>query len=150
MSGRIITETPAGFLEILSDGDSLAAVRKYSGPNGMISQDDITRETEKQLQEYFSGTRREFDLPIALQGTDFRLAVWNVLMKIPYGETRSYSDIAAAAGKPSAVRAVGNAVGDNPILIIVPCHRVVRSDGSMGGFSAGISMKEFLLRLEEN
>lgn len=150
LSGRIIAETPVGLLEILSEGNFLTAIRKCQFPpeNRDFSGSPVTKETEKQLREYFSGQRTVFDLPMAPQGTDFRRAVWNALMEIPYGETRSYSDIAAAVGKPSAQRAAGNAIGDNPILIVIPCHRVVRFDGGMGGFSAGIGMKELLLRLE--
>ena len=150
LSGRIVAETPVGLLEIVSEGNSLTAIRKYEpvSANKDFSEDGITRETERQLREYFSGQRTAFDLPIAPGGTDFRRAVWNALMEIPYGETRSYSDIAAAVGKPSAQRAAGNAIGDNPILIVIPCHRVIRSDGGMGGFSAGTDMKKFLLKLE--
>ena len=150
MSGRIAYESPVGLLEILSEGNSLTVIRKFEpiSADKDFSEDDITRETERQLREYFSGKRTAFDLPVSPRGTDFRRAVWNVLLKIPYGETRSYSDIASAAGKLSAQRAVGNAIGDNPILIVIPCHRVIRSDGGMGGFSAGIDMKKFLLGLE--
>ena len=152
LRGRIIAETPVGLLEILSEGNSLTAIRKCEFPtaDSDFSGSPVTKETEKQLREYFSGQRTAFDLPMAPQGTDFRRAVWNALMEIPYGETRSYSDIAAAVGKPSAQRAAGNAIGDNPILIVIPCHRVIRSDGGMGGFSAGTDMKKFLLKLEGN
>ena len=152
LSGRIIAETPAGLLEIVSEGNFLTAIRKCEFPPADMDffGSPVTRETEKQLREYFSGQRTVFDLPIAPKGTDFRRSVWNALMEIPFGETRSYSDIAAAVGKPSAQRAAGNAVGDNPILIVIPCHRVIRSDGGMGGFSAGINMKKFLLKLEGN
>lgn len=150
MSGRIVYESPAGLLEIVSEGNSLTAVRKYEAvpEDKDFSEDPVTRETEQQLREYFSGKRIAFDLPISLGGTDFRRAVWNALLEIPYGETRSYSEIASAVGKPSAQRAAGNAIGDNPILIVIPCHRVIRSDGGMGGFSAGIEMKKFLMKLE--
>lgn len=150
MSGRIVVETPAGMLEILSEGNFLTAVQKYEpvhADNDFFG-NAVTRETERQLAEYFRGERTAFDLPISPKGTDFRRRVWNALMEIPYGETRSYSEIAAAVGKPSAQRAVGNAIGDNPILIVIPCHRVIRSDGGIGGFSAGIEMKEFLMGLE--
>lgn len=148
MSGRIIAETPVGLLEILSDGESLTAIRKYDAADKNISGDRLAIEAEKQLREYFAGKRKKFDLPIAPHGTDFRQAVWRALMEIPYGETRSYGEIAAAVGKPSAQRAAGSAIGDNPLLIIIPCHRVIRSDGGLGGFSAGTEMKEFLLKLE--
>lgn len=148
MSGRAIAVTPAGMLEIISDGEALIAVRKCDAFSGKIAVDKITCETARQLEEYFAGKRKVFDLPVALHGTDFRIAVWRELMKIPCGETRSYGEIAAAIGKPNAGRAVGSAIGDNPLLIIVPCHRVIRADGSMGGFSAGTDMKKYLLDFE--
>ena len=150
MSGRIIYQAPVGLLEIISEGNSLTAIRKYEPfpSDNDFSEDNITRETKRQLREYFSGKRTVFDLPVSPHGTNFRRTVWNALTGIPFGETRSYSDIASDIGKPSAKRAVGNAVGDNPILIVVPCHRVIRSDGGTGGFSAGTDMKQFLLKLE--
>lgn len=150
MSGRIIYETSVGLLEILSEGNFLTAIRNYEPvpADRDFSEDTVTRETERQLREYFSGKRTAFDLPISPKGTDFRRAVWNALLEIPYGETRSYSEIAAAVEKPFAQRATGNAIGDNPILIVIPCHRVIRADGGIGGFSAGIEMKKFLMKLE--
>ena len=150
MSGRIISETPVGLLEIISDGKAITAIRRCYASDGIISEDNITHEAEKQLREYFAGKRTAFDLPIAPQGTAFRQAVWKALTEIPYGETRSYSEIAAAVGKPSAQRATGSAIGDNPVLIVIPCHRVIRADGGIGGFSAGIDMKKFLMKLEGN
>ncbi len=149
MSGRIVYASPVGFLEIVSDGKFLTDVRKVQEFSGEIFPDRITEITEKQLREYFAGKRREFDIPLAPQGTDFQRSVWEKLTDIPFGETRSYGDIAKAIGKTSACRAVGNAVGRNPILIIIPCHRIIRSDGKTGGFSAGTDVKEFLLKLEK-
>ena len=107
-------------------------------------------EAERQLAEYFAGKRRRFELPLRLCGTDFRLRVWNALADIPFGSTVSYSGIAAAAGSPKACRAAGNAVGKNPFLIVLPCHRVVASDGTVGGFSADINIKKYLLEFEKN
>ena len=101
-----------------------------------------------QLGEYFKGQRRTFDLPLALQGTAFQRRVLEALQAIPYGETRSYKDIAAAIGQPKAVRAVGAANARNPIPIIIPCHRVIGSDGSLTGFGGGLEVKQTLLRLE--
>lgn len=149
MSGRIVYASPVGFLEIVSDGKFLTDVRKVQEFSGEIFPDRITEITEKQLREYFAGKHREFDIPLAPQGTDFQRSVWEKLTDIPFGKTRSYGDIAAAIGKTSASRAVGNAVGRNPILIIIPCHRIIRSDGKTGGFSAGTDVKEFLLKLEK-
>ena len=102
----------------------------------------------KQLNAYFAGTLSEFDLPICLEGTTFQLEVWADLEEIPYGETISYTELARHVGKPEAVRAAGLANGKNPFPIVVPCHRVVGSDGSMTGYSGGLSTKEFLLTHE--
>jgi O-6-methylguanine DNA methyltransferase len=101
-----------------------------------------------QLEEYFSGARRRFDFPLDLRGTDFQIACWQALLAIPYGETRSYADIARAVGKPNAFRAVGMANNRNPIAIVVPCHRVIASDGGLCGYGGGLDVKRKLLELE--
>ncbi len=101
-----------------------------------------------QLSEYLSGERKEFSLPLDLRGTAFQLMVWKELLKIPYGRTSSYSEIAARIGRPNAARAVGAAVGANPVPIIVPCHRVIGNDGSLVGFGGGLVLKRRLLYLE--
>lgn len=103
---------------------------------------------EQQLREYFSGQRRQFELPLDAQGTEFQRSVWAALQAIPWGQTRSYAQLAQAIGKPAAVRAVGAANGRNPIPIIVPCHRVIGADGTLTGFGGGLPTKQFLLRLE--
>jgi len=102
----------------------------------------------KELEEYFAGRRREFSFPLDLRGTDFQVACWRALLAIPYGETRSYADIARAVGKPSAFRAVGMANNRNPIAIVVPCHRVIASDGTLCGYGGGLAVKRRLLELE--
>ncbi|MBD5401319.1 methylated-DNA--[protein]-cysteine S-methyltransferase [bacterium] len=102
----------------------------------------------RQLDEYFQGKRRQFDLPIGGEGTPFQQRVWNELQKIPYGETRSYEDIAAAVGNPKAQRAVGQANNRNPIMIMVPCHRVIHKNGDISGYACGIEAKRYLLELE--
>jgi len=107
-----------------------------------------TAEVRQQLAEYFAGQRREFDLPLAPRGTPFERSVWDELRRIPFGETRSYADIARALGKPAATRAVGRANGANPIPIVVPCHRVIGSNGSLTGFGGGLDTKARLLELE--
>lgn len=109
---------------------------------------DAMRPYQAQLEEYFSGTRREFTFPLDLRGTDFQLACWRALSAIPYGETRTYADIARAVGKPHAFRAVGMANNRNPIAIVVPCHRVIASDGSLCGYGGGLDVKRRLLELE--
>ncbi|MGQ9654313.1 MAG: methylated-DNA--[protein]-cysteine S-methyltransferase [Thermodesulfobacteriota bacterium] len=102
----------------------------------------------EQLREYFEGKREEFDLPLDLRGTRFQLRVWRALQAIPFGETRSYKDIAFEIGHPGAFRAVGQANGRNPVPIVIPCHRVLRSDGGIGGFSSGLDIKARLLAME--
>jgi O-6-methylguanine DNA methyltransferase len=109
---------------------------------------DALRYYLAELDEYFAGQRRSFTFPLDLRGTDFQLACWNALLKIPYGETRSYADIARAVGKPRAFRAVGMANNRNPAAIVVPCHRVIASDGTLCGYGGGLEMKRTLLQLE--
>jgi O-6-methylguanine DNA methyltransferase len=101
-----------------------------------------------ELEEYFSGNRREFSFPLDLRGTDFQIACWRALLAIPYGETRTYADIARAIGKGNAFRAVGMANNRNPIAIVVPCHRVIASDGTLCGYGGGLEVKRKLLELE--
>lgn len=108
----------------------------------------LFQEAEEQLTEYFAGFRREFDLPLAPKGTPFQKAVWAQLARIPYGETRTYGQLAAALGKPHAARTVGSACRCNPLAIVLPCHRVVGADGSLTGYAGGLDAKEYLLELE--
>lgn len=121
-----------------------------------IAENYITEETPliriafEQLEEYLQGIRKEFNFPINPQGTPFQLQVWQALRHIPYGETRSYKQIAEAIGHPKAVRAVGMANNRNPILIVVPCHRVIGANGKLVGYAAGLPLKEHLLRLENH
>lgn len=110
---------------------------------------DYIKNTYIELKEYLSGKRKNFDIEIEMIGTDFQKKVWKELLNIPYGETRSYKDIAIAIGNEKACRAVGNANNKNPIAIIVPCHRVVGSDGSMTGYAGGLNIKEKLLKIEK-
>lgn len=109
----------------------------------------LTEKAIKQLEEYFCGSRRKFDLPIEMHGTDFQLKVWKTLCDIPYGETRSYKDIAQNIGNPKAVRAVGGANNKNKLMIIVPCHRVIGVNGNLIGYAGGIDIKEKLLKIEK-
>ena len=114
--------------------------------------DNMSALTEKaiiQLKEYFSGTRKSFDLPLELNGTNFQKKVWNALLDIPYGETRSYKDIAEQIGNPKAVRAVGGANHKNKLMIIVPCHRVIGANGSLTGYAGGVKAKARLIELEK-
>lgn len=113
-----------------------------------VKESDLIKRTYLQLMEYFEGKRTTFDVPIRLDGTSFQTKVWEELRKIPYGETRSYGEIAKQVGVPKGARAVGGANHNNPVLIIVPCHRVIGSSGALVGFGAGIPVKELLLKLE--
>jgi O-6-methylguanine DNA methyltransferase len=106
------------------------------------------REATRQLVEYLLGFRRDFDLPVRLHGTPFQLRVWRALKEIPYGETCTYAEVARAVGNPSAARAVGAANAANPVAIVIPCHRVIQSDGRLGGYGGGLRLKQFLLDLE--
>jgi len=108
----------------------------------------LMRPYVRQLKEYFSGKRREFSFPLDLRGTEFQVSCWRALLAIPYGETRTYADIARAVGKPRAFRAVGMANNRNPIAIVVPCHRVIASDGTLCGYGGGLDVKRKLLELE--
>ncbi len=101
-----------------------------------------------QIEDYFKGKRQIFDIPLDLRGTDFQISVWQALLKIPYGTTKTYSEIAQEIKHPKAVRAVGGAIGANPVPIVVPCHRVIGKDGTLTGFGGGLEIKEELLRLE--
>jgi methylated-DNA-[protein]-cysteine S-methyltransferase len=110
----------------------------------------MIKKTAAQLAEYFDGKRKTFNLPLAPEGTEFQKSVWQALQTIPFGETRSYGEIAAQIGKPQASRAVGMANNRNPIVIIIPCHRVIGHDGNLTGYGGGLKVKEFLLHLEKH
>jgi len=110
--------------------------------------DELNRAAETQILEYLEGERTEFDLPLDLRGTPFQRQVWEKLLEIPYGETRSYQEVARAVRRPRALRAVGNANGANPVSLVVPCHRVVASGGKLGGYAGGLSLKARLLAME--
>lgn len=115
----------------------------------MLKETALIKKTKQQLDEYFAGKRKEFDIPIKLEGTDFQIKVWKELLKIPYGETYSYLDIAKRIGNPKASRAVGMANNKNKIIIIVPCHRVIGSNKKLVGYACGLDVKEKLLELEK-
>ena len=144
-------ETKFGIITIVSDGGAILAVWLRNAVNleGRNETDALTDMTAKQLEEYFAGKRKQFDVPLRLVGTEFQQAVWNELLAIPYGETRSYKQIAHGIGKPAACRAVGMANNKNPISIIIPCHRVIGSNGALVGYGGGLDMKRKLLALEQ-
>jgi len=117
-------------------------------PPGVPRPNAVLRRAEQQIAEYFAGRRRDFDLPIAPVGTDFQIRVWNALQTIPYGHTRSYSELAESVCNPQAARAVGSACAHNPLPIVIPCHRVVGADGRLTGFGGGLPVKKWLLEHE--
>ncbi|WP_268796512.1 methylated-DNA--[protein]-cysteine S-methyltransferase [Pseudomonas huanghezhanensis] len=149
-------DSPVGQLKLVARGSCLAAVLwENDSPNrvrlGALNEDPnshILCQAALQLGEYFVGTRREFQLDLDFTGTDFQKAVWQALLTIPFGETRTYSQIAQQIGTPAAVRAVGAANGKNPLSIIAPCHRVIGMSGELTGFAGGLAAKALLLRLE--
>jgi len=150
--------SPIGMLVVTNESDAVTGLYMESHRHGPINRGswilDARREraalnlARRQLNEYFGGTRQTFELPLAAQGTAVQKDVWRALTQIPYGETRSYGEIAKQLGKPKASRAIGAANGRNPISIIVPCHRVIGSDGSLTGFGGGIERKQWLLAHE--
>lgn len=144
--------SPIGELLLTSDGTALNRLYMEEGPWAIgaewIEDPAPFEEAIAQLDAYFAGTLKTFDLPVAPQGTPFQQRVWEALQAIPYGATRSYGDLAAAIGQPSAVRAVGAANGRNPISIVIPCHRVIGADGSLTGYGGGLPRKRRLLELE--
>lgn len=147
--------SPIGDLLLVGDADALYGVYFQDGKRGPTRpkpewEPDAKpfREAMRQLEAYFAGKLKRFDLPLAPEGTEFQLKVWNTLRTIPYGETWSYGDIARRIRRPAAFRAVGAANGQNPIPVIIPCHRVVGSDGSLTGFGGGLPIKQRLLALE--
>lgn len=131
-----------------SDGMLVRLVPGEVALVGEMRPSAVTNDAANQLMEYLAGRRRLFELPLELRGTPFQLEVWHALERIPYGETRTYSQVAAEIGRPGASRAVGSANRANPIPIIVPCHRVVPASGGVGDYAFGPDMKRFLLRLE--
>jgi methylated-DNA-[protein]-cysteine S-methyltransferase len=137
----------AGVRAILWPGDDPARAG-LAGVTLRPGSVDVLDEAAAQLSEYFGGARTAFDLPLDLRGTAFQLAAWNALVEIPYGETRTYAEQAARIGRPTAVRAVGAANGRNPLSIVLPCHRVVGSDGALRGFAGGLDVKAALLAFE--
>jgi methylated-DNA-[protein]-cysteine S-methyltransferase len=148
-------QSPVGQLTLVASDAGLRAILWPTEKPGRVKLPDISRgghpvlqATSAQLTEYFSGTRQEFDIPLDLHGTPFQVKAWRSLADIPYGTTASYAEQADRLGAPKAVRAVGSANGRNPISIVLPCHRVVASNGSLAGFAGGLDAKRWLLEFE--
>lgn len=157
VTSHLVVDSPVGPLTLVSDGRHLTGVyftehRHAPGDVGpQVTAHDapaVLHATAEQLAEYFAGTRTEFDLPLAAAGTDFQHRVWALLRGIPYGQTRSYGQLATELGQPGASRAVGLANGRNPVSIVVPCHRVIGSSGAITGYGGGVERKQALLDLE--
>lgn len=140
-------DSPIGPMTLVQEGEALTRL-DFDVPSQPEEATPLLLEACRQLREYFAGERKAFALPLAPAGTEFQKKVWAALRDIPWGETRSYGDIARAIGKPTACRAVGMANGRNPLPIFIPCHRVIGTNGSITGYSGGLEKKRFLLRLE--
>lgn len=141
--GELLIAQENGFIS-----DVTPTLTKGNLDFGILEESEITNEAAKQLIDFFDKKRVDFDLPLKPKGTDFQKQVWQALLEIPYGETRSYKEIAIAIDNPKGVRAVGMANNRNPISFIIPCHRVIGSDGSLVGYGGGMDLKVFLLELE--
>jgi methylated-DNA-[protein]-cysteine S-methyltransferase len=146
--------SPVGALTLTGDGEALSGVFMHEHrhrpplPAGAVRDDRAFPAARAQLDAYFAGDLRAFDVPLAVAGTPFQRAVWEALLAVPYGETISYGDLARRVGRPGAARAVGLANGRNPVSIIVPCHRVIGASGSLTGYGGGLDRKQALLRFE--
>lgn len=144
-------DTPIGKIGIADNGDFVTGLffgDSYRPQGAQEKETPLMKRTMEQLREYFSGARTDFDVPVALQGTEFQTQVWKALMEIPYGKTCTYGELAARIGNPKASRAVGMANNRNPVAIIVPCHRVIGASGKLVGYGGGLNVKERLLELE--
>jgi methylated-DNA-[protein]-cysteine S-methyltransferase len=154
MLTTMTVRSPVGPLQLYAEDGQLVWLRfpGRRGPDGaeaaVTARDEVLVRTSAQLGEYFAGTRQAFDVPLAPPGTAFQAQVWRALRKIPFGDTRSYGQLARAIRRPSASRAVGAANGSNPISIIVPCHRVIGASGALTGYGGGLEMKRWLLAHE--
>ncbi len=153
-SGYFTYETPIGEITVCCFGGAVTGLRfGRVAPEGTDIKEIRTELSDKayeQILEYLNGTRKKFDLPIQMEGTEFQKKVWDALLTIPYGETRSYKEIAEQIGDVKATRAVGMANNKNPIAIVVPCHRVVGANGTLTGYAGGLDIKKKLLELEKN
>lgn len=143
-------KSPIGILEICCDNNVLISLKLVDEMGENARETGFIKNIKSQLDEYFLGKRKKFDIETKLTGTGFQKLVWQELQKIPYGERRSYSEIAVAVGNKNAQRAVGSACNKNPIMIIIPCHRVISKNGNIGGFAYGNSAKQKLLEIEND
>ena len=145
-------ETIVGPLGINDDGKNIVEIlfsKEEVAKDLELKETPLIKATMEQLEEYFQGKRKDFDIPMEARGTEFQKSVWNQLLKVPYGETCSYGEIAKRIGNPKASRAIGMANNRNPISIIIPCHRVIGASGKLVGYGGGLDIKEKLLKLEK-
>lgn len=149
MKNKYHYKIPIGTVCIEENGNAVTGLYFHEKGDPEEKETPLLKEAHKQLTEYFEKRRRYFELPLEPQGTEFQKKVWKALQTIPYGETRSYGEIAAQLGNPKACRAVGGANNKNPIMIFIPCHRVIGADGSLVGFGGGLPAKEYMLALEK-
>lgn len=148
---KSVFSSPLGYIEICADGgEEVTRIYFTSSPSKTYTESENTALAAKQLDEYFKGERKTFDFPVKAEGTLFQEQVWEQCRKTDYGKTTTYKEIATAIGDDKAARAVGNALDNNPLLIVVPCHRVIRKNNFLSGFSAGAAVKEALLNFEKN
>ena len=141
-------KSPLGMIELSATENGISSLYFVSEAKQKSAQNKILSDCVKQLEEYFENKRKEFSIPLDMQGTDFQKKVWNELLNIPFGKTISYLQLAKRLGDEKSIRAVGGANGKNPVSIIVPCHRVIGSDGTLVGYGGGLDKKKLLLELE--
>lgn len=153
MKNIFFYDTKIGRIAIMDNGKEITYMEVSDNTNLKdlnVCETELIKEAARQLNEYLNGSRTQFKLPLNPQGTEFQKKVWNALCNIPYGETRSYKQVAEAIGNPKASRAIGMANNKNPIMIFIPCHRVIGSNGKLVGYAGGLDMKEKLLQIENN
>lgn len=148
MKNSYVYETAIGKLYISENDGAITDIKYCDGD--VTEETPLIRKTLEQINEYLNGDRLQFDIPLQIEGSEFQVRVWNALLTIPYGETRCYKDIAEQIGSPKSCRAVGGANNRNPISIIIPCHRVIGSGGSLTGYAGGLDVKQSLLKLERS
>ncbi len=150
MQYRKYIDSPIGCLEVLTSKDALLAITYVEAKNEDSKEAPAVLEKAcDQLNEYFAGERQQFELPLSPDGTDFQKQVWDALLTVPFGRTSTYKKQSQSIGNPKAIRAVGTANGKNPISVVIPCHRIVGSDGSLTGYAGGLSRKDWLLKHEQ-
>lgn len=150
MQYRKYIDSPIGCLEVLTSKDALLAITYVEAKNEDSKEAPAVLEKAcDQLNEYFAGERQKFELPLSPDGTDFQKQVWDALLTVPFGRTSTYKKQSQSIGNPKAIRAVGTANGKNPISVVIPCHRIVGSDGSLTGYAGGLSRKDWLLKHEQ-